>query len=108
MSTAPPPSSSAPANRITALQVVSRVGASLVGGYAFVWGFISAGTALGVAAGMSFADAHTLLQMLAFLVFLAAFCWAFAARSLWRVWLWLAAGGAAMTLGGWWLASKLV
>jgi hypothetical protein len=84
------------------------VGASLLGSYAFVWGFVSLGTALGVAAGMPYADAHRLLQMLAFLVFLAGFCWAFAARSVARVWLTFVGGGAAMTLCAWWLAARLV
>jgi len=107
MSTATTESSPAPA-RVAALHVASRVGASLLGAYAFVWGFTSLGTALGVAAGMPFGDAYTLLRLLAFLVFLVAFCWAFTARSLPKVWLCLGGGGALMTLAGWLLASALV
>jgi hypothetical protein len=102
-----PPNPSAPA-RVSALHVASRVAASLLGGYGFVWGFISLGTGLGVVAGMPYGDAHTLLQMLAFLVFLAGFCWAFTARSVLRVWLTFGGGGALMTLGAWLIAENLV
>jgi len=66
--------------------VVSRIAASLLGGYAFVWGFTTLSIALLLAAGMDFGDAHTLVMLLTFLVFLIAFCWAFAASSLVRVW----------------------
>jgi hypothetical protein len=95
-------------SRVSGLHVASRVSASLLGAYVFVSGFISLGTALGVVAGMPYGDAHTLLQLLAFLVFLAGFCWAFTARSVLRVWLTFGGGGALMTLGAWWLAEKLV
>ena len=77
--------------------VVSRIAASLLGGYAFVWGFTTLGIALLLAAGMNYGDAQTLVLLLAFLVFLAVFCWAFAASSLVRVWAVLAGGGAVMT-----------
>jgi hypothetical protein len=82
---------------LTRLHVASRVAASLIGGYVFVWGFTSLGIGALVAAGMAFDEARTLLQLLAFLVFLAAFCWAFAAAGLGRVWAVLAGGGAAMS-----------
>ena len=78
-------------------QVVSRIAAGVVGGYAFTWGFIALGVAALFGAGLPFHDAEALSMMLAFLVFLTAFCWAFAARSVTRVWCVLAAGGAAMT-----------
>jgi len=83
--------------------VVSRVAASLLGGYAFVWGFTTLGIALLLAAGMNYGDARTLVMLLAFLVFLVAFCWAYAAKSLRRVWAVLAGGGALMTALAWWL-----
>jgi hypothetical protein len=85
----------------TTLQIVSRIGASLLGSYGFVWGFVTLGTALGVAAGMPFGDAQTLAFLVAFLVFLACFCWAFTARSVLLVWLVFAAGAAAMSVFGW-------
>lgn len=97
MSTVPP----------TRLHVASRVAASLLGGYAFVWGVASFGISLLVAAGVGFDEARTALYLLAFLVFLAAFCWAFAAASLARVWVVLAGGGATMTLAAWALSRGL-
>ncbi len=87
--------------------IVSRVAASLLGGYAFTWGFTALGLVLGIAAGMAFDDAHTLVYLLAFLVFLVVFLWAFAAQSLARVWIVLAGGGAAMTAAAWALGRTL-
>lgn len=84
-------------------QVVSRVAASVLGGWAFVWGCVTLGIALLLRVGMSYADARTLTYLLAFLVYLGAFCWAFAAHSAWRVWGVLLGGGAAMTALAWWL-----
>jgi hypothetical protein len=107
MSTATPQTPPVP-SRLSAVHVSSRVSASLLGAYLFVWGFISLGTALGVVAGMPYGDAHTSFQLLAFLVFLAGFCWAFTARSVLRVWLTFGGGGALMTFGARWLAEKLV
>ena len=86
------------------LQILSRIAAGVLGGYAFTWGFISLGIPLLLAAGMRFGDANTLSTMLGFLVFLGAFCWAFAASGLARIWTVLAGAGALMTLAGWWLS----
>ena len=92
----------------TAPQVVSRVLASLLGSYGFVWGFTVLGISSLVAAGMDYDEAWTLVMLLAFLLFLVLFCWAFAAKSLARVWAVLAGGGAVMTLGAWLLTRQLV
>lgn len=81
--------------------VVSRIAASLLGGYAFTWGFASLGTLVLLAAGMPYGDAQTACFLLAFLLFLACFCWAFAAASATRAWAVLAGGGAAMTATAW-------
>jgi len=89
-------------------QIVSRIAASLLGGYAFVWGFTTLGIVLGLALGLPYGQAQTLLFLLAFLVFLVCFCWAFAAASLARVWAVLAGGGAAMTGAAWLLSRMLV
>jgi hypothetical protein len=89
------------------VEVVARVSASLLGSYLLVWGFVCLGIPLGVAAGMPYDDSQTLLFMLAFLLFVACFCWAFAARSALRVWLCFLGGGSLMTFAGWLLASKL-
>jgi hypothetical protein len=86
---------------MTALHVASRVAASLLGGYAFVWGFTTLCVALGLLLGAAYDDARTLAQLLAFLLFLVCFCWAFAAASLARVWAVLAGGGALMTGLAW-------
>lgn len=88
-------------------QVVSRIAASLLGGYAFVWGFTTLGIVLGLAAGMPYVEAQTLLYLLAFLVFLVCFCWAFVADSLLRVWAVLAGGGGFMSAAGWLLSRVL-
>ena len=90
------------------LHIVSRIAASLLGGWVFTWGFASLGIVLLVAAGMSYREAQTLLFLLAFLVFLALFCWSFAAASLARVWLVLGGGGASMTAAAWALSRTLV
>jgi hypothetical protein len=80
----------------TTVHVIARTAASLFGSYAFVWGFASLGIALGVLAGMPYGEAQTLVFLLAFLVFVTCFCWAFVAASLARVWTVLL-GGAAVT-----------
>lgn len=95
------PSRAAPA-------IVSRIAASLLGGHAFVWGFVSLGIAVGVTAGMPYEEAQTLLFLLAFLVFLASFCWSYAVASVRVVWLALGGGGAAMAAAAWLLSRALV
>lgn len=87
--------------------IVSRIAASLLGGYAFMWGFTTLGIALLLVAGMGYDQAQTLAYLLAFLVYLVCFCWAFVAASAVRVWVVLAGGGAAMTLAGWLVARSL-
>ncbi|WP_077033958.1 hypothetical protein [Pelomonas sp. KK5] len=85
-------------------QIASRVGASFLGGWVFVWGLVMLGTVALLRAGLPYADAQTAMVLLAFLVWLAAFCWSYAAASALRVWLVLLGGGAAMTALGAWLA----
>jgi hypothetical protein len=87
--------------------VLSRVCAGIFGSYLFTWGFIALGSAALLAAGLHFHEATDLASMLGFLVFLGAFCFAFIASSLTRVWAVLAGGGALMTLAGWWLSRSL-
>lgn len=90
------------------LQVVSRIAASVLGGYAFVWGFTTLAITLGVAAGMPYVEARTAAFLLAFLVFLVCFCWAYAPPSVARVWAVLAGGGALMTGAAWLMMRALV
>jgi len=82
-------------------RVALRVAAALLGGYAFVWGFTTLGTMVGMASGASYGHALTTVYLLTFLVFLAVFLWAFAARSVTRVWIVLAGGGALMSGLAW-------
>jgi hypothetical protein len=88
----------------TSRHIVSRVSAALLGGYGFVWGFTTLGIVAATAAGFSYGDAQTMIYLLAFLVFLVAFLWAFSARSMVRAWSVLAGGGALMTCAAWLLA----
>jgi hypothetical protein len=90
----------------SAVQITSRVAASLLGGYAFTWGFAVLGIALLLQVGVSYHEAETLAFLLAFLVFLTAFCWAFVERRVGRVWGVLAGGGALMT-GAAWLLTRV-
>ncbi len=87
-------SAQAPESVRSRLYVASRIASGMMGGYAFTWGFIALGIGLLFAAGLDFQDAETLGYVLGFLVFLVAFLLAFAARSLTRVWIVLADGGA--------------
>lgn len=93
---------------LTPARIVARVAAATVGGWAFCWGFASLGITALVALGVDFHDAHTALMLLVFLVWLALFCWTFAARRTLRVWAVLAGGAAAMTAAAWGLQSVLL
>lgn len=81
--------------------ILGRIAAGLAGGYAFTWGFVTLGIALLLAAGVSFGEARTLIFLLAFLLLLVVFFWAFVATSLARVCLVLLGGGATMTGLAW-------
>ncbi len=89
------------------MQVLSRCAAALLGGYACVWGFVTLGITGGMALGMDYDQAWILVMMLAFVLFLVLFLWAFAARSLLRVWCVLAGGGAVMTIGALLVGARL-
>ncbi|HEU4460766.1 MAG TPA: iron uptake protein [Methylibium sp.] len=90
------------------LQIASRVGASLLGGWAFVWGFTTLAITGLVKFGQTYKEASTAAMLLAFVVFLVAFCWAFAAASVARVWAVLAGGAALMTGAAWLLQRSLL
>jgi len=89
------------------LSIGSRVLAGLLGSYVFAWGFVTLVVALGLTQGADYDEMLTLAYLLAFLVYLCAFLWAFAAASLARVWLVLAGGGVAMSGVARWLTSLL-
>lgn len=90
------------------LQVSNRVAAALLGGYAFTWGFTVLGMAGLTALGVDFHEAETGVLILAFLVFLVLFLWAFAASSMLRVWAVLSGGAALMTAAAWALQRALL
>lgn len=73
-----------------------RVAAAVLGGYVFCWGFIALCISGLYALGMAFHDAEHLGSILAFLLYLVAFCWAFVTPRLWRAWAVLIGGGVAM------------
>ncbi|HMN43184.1 MAG TPA: hypothetical protein PKE27_01295 [Povalibacter sp.] len=91
----------------TALQVISRIAASFLGGWLFVWGLTVFGISFGVWAGADYHQMESLMYLLAFVVFLVVFLWAYAAASLKRVWYVLAGGGALMTAAAWLLIPSL-
>jgi hypothetical protein len=72
-----------------------------------VWGFVTFTIAVGVAAGVPYSEAQTAAFLLAFLVFLICFCWAFTAASVGRVWTVLGGGGFAMTGAAWLMTNVL-
>lgn len=95
-------------NSQAALQTTNRIIAAILGGYAFTWGFSVLGITSLVALGIDFHEAETGLSLIAFLVFLGLFLWAFAAKSMIRVWLVLAGGAAIMMLFGTLLQNSLL
>lgn len=97
----------APGPRLSPALVASRIAASLLGGYAFVWGFTTLGIMLAMAAGMPYGEAQILAHMLAFLVFLGAFLWAYCPASVLRVWAVLGGGGALMSAAAWLMSRGL-
>lgn len=84
-----------------ALPVILRVAVGIFGGYAFTWGFTALGIAGLVAVGVDFHEAETAMLLLAFLIFLPLFLWAFAAANLTRVWAVLGGGAVLMTAAAW-------
>ena len=93
---------------LTRIDILSRTGAAVLGGYAFSWGVVVIGIALMYAAGMEFHDAEHLAYIIGLLVFLGVFLSAFAARSVLRVWAVLLGGGALMTAAASLIQSQLV
>ena len=87
--------------------IAFRIAAAVLGGYVFAWGFTALLVALNLSAGGDYGQGVTLAYLLAFLVYLGAFLWAFAAASLARAWLLLGGGGSAMTALAWWLAQTV-
>ncbi|HEX4856733.1 MAG TPA: iron uptake protein [Limnobacter sp.] len=94
--------------RNKAAAILSRIAASLLGGYAFTWGFTSFCIAALVALGVDFHDAEVGVLIAAFLLFLGVFLWAFACESIARAWIVLAGGGGLMTAVAWLVQKSLL
>lgn len=73
-----------------------RVGAAVLGGYAFAWGLVALATCGLFAAGLDFHDAEFLGAVVGLLGYLAVFLWAVATPRLARAWAVLLMGGALM------------
>lgn len=76
--------------------LAARILLAVLGGYAFCWGVIALCAAGTFPLGAEFHDGETLGSILALLLYPAAFLWAFAVRSLWRIAAVLVGGGALM------------
>lgn len=92
MSTLTPPPSRAPRWRW-----LPRIVLSVLGAYAFTWGVSALAVVALVASGIGFHEAEHGVLIAAFLVYLVAFLWAFAAPRLGRVG-WVLCGGAAASM----------
>jgi alcohol dehydrogenase class IV len=79
------------------IQLLARIGAAMLGGYAFCWGFIAIAHSGLYALGMAFHDAEHLSAILGVLLYLVVFLWTFAARRVGVCWAVLLAGGGVMT-----------
>lgn len=87
---------------------INRIAAAFVGGYLFTWGVTAFGIAGLVALGVDFHEAETGVLLVAFLIFLGLFLWAFATASVLRVWVLLGGGGVLLTTAGWALQRALL
>ncbi len=76
--------------------LTARILLAVLGGYAFCWGVIALCASGTFPLGAEFHDGETLGSILALLLYPAAFLWAFAAVSLWRVGAVLIGGGTLM------------
>ena len=86
--------------------LTSRIAAAILGSYVFAYGFTALVTAVAIATSGDYDEGLLLAYLLAFLVYLGAFLFAFAARSVGLAWLALGGGGAAMIATAWSLAQS--
>lgn len=77
-------------------RLVARVGAAVLGGYAFAWGVIAVGTSALFAAGLEFHDSEFLANAVGLLAYLVVFLWTFTVRRVALAWLVLVGAGAFM------------
>lgn len=79
------------------IALLLRIGAAILGGYAFCWGFIAVAHSGLYGLGMPFHDAEHLSAILGVLLYLTVFLWSFAARRIGVIWAVLLGGGGLMT-----------
>jgi hypothetical protein len=79
----------------------ARLVITLVGSFAFTWGFVALGVAGLVALGVEYHEAEVSLMLLAILVFLPLFLWSFASPRQLRVTALLFGGAGVMTATAW-------
>lgn len=92
-------------NRIA---ILSRVVASLLGGYIFTWGVVTFGITVLVALGVVYDQAYLTFKILGFLIFLCAFLGAYIVRNLIALWGVFITGGGGLTLLAWILQNQLI
>ncbi|ARU59486.1 iron uptake protein [Oleiphilus messinensis] len=94
-------------NQNQIMMVLSRIATALLGSYAFTWGITSLGIAGLVALDVEFHVAEEAMLLIAFLLFLVLFLWAFAAPRL--AWVWaVLGGGALLTTTAAWLLQHMI
>ena len=87
---------------------MARLATTLVGSFAFTWGFVALGVAGLVALGVDYHEAEVSLMLLAVLVFLPLFLWSFASpRQAWVTALLFGSAGA-MTAIAWTLQRAML
>jgi hypothetical protein len=74
---------------------------SLAASFGFTWGFVALGVAGLATLGMDYHESEKGLMLLAFVVFLTLFLWAFASARPARALVLLGAGAAGMTAAAW-------
>jgi hypothetical protein len=90
-----------PSARPLSYRPAALLATTLVGSFAFTWGFVALGVAGQVALGGDFEQAEMVMMLLAFLVFLPLFLWAFASRRQGRVTGLLFGGAGGMAVAAW-------
>lgn len=87
---------------------IRRLAGVLVGSFGFTWGFVALGVAGLTTLGVDYHEAEVGLMLLAFLVFLPLFLWAFASPRQGWVMALLFGGAALMTASAWALQRALL
>jgi hypothetical protein len=90
------------------IDALMRITAAVFGGYVFTLGCAVFGITGLVSLGIAYDQARVSLMLIAFLIFLCAFLWSFAAKNLALLFAVLFGGGAVMTVMAMWLQRGIV